>query len=118
MNDPNAIYRVRRLPNSENTVIIGGQSFHVRFRAKDADHLLESYGSNPDHDVKARDILRIVKNSLLIRLKEDGNKFLCLNRYNDKVYNAFCRIEEDIIDVITCYRCNRPHLIKLYESHE
>ena len=83
-----------------------------------ADHFGDNFGSDPLHDVKAVDALRLLSKSIAILLPQKRSKYVALARHNQKVYNTFFKLEQDRLYLLSSYRCTRRNWITFYEYYE
>jgi len=105
---------IKKVKDAENIVEIKGKEYHVRFRAKDAEHIWDNY-SRKDHNIKHREILSLIKKSIIF---PKGKKFVCLGKYGNIIYETYVYIGKDILDVITSYRSNKENYRKTYKDYE
>lgn len=104
--------------NKNNVVSFNGKEYHVVFTAISADHFADNFGSDPLHDVKAVDTLKILSKSIVVLLPNKQNKYVALGRHTQKVYSTFFRLEQNRLYLLSSYRCNRMNWIKFYKSYE
>ena len=68
-----------------NKVSLDEREYFVVLTAMHADHFGDNFGSDPLHDVKAVDALRLLSKSIAILLPQKRSKYVALARHNQKV---------------------------------
>lgn len=111
------MYLAKGSSDYENGVIIDNLLYQVVLKPKHAEHFMDNFLSNNDHDVRPRDVLRILKRSIIRKLKSSGNRFLAIGKHNNVVYNTFFDLGINHIYLVTCYRCHSWDLLKEYEKY-
>ena len=104
--------------NRPNAVSFNEKDYYVVLTAMHADHFGDNFGSDPLHDVKAVDALRILSKSIAALILGKRNKYLALGRHNRMVYNTFFKLEQNRLYLLSCYRCGRRNWIEDYEDYE
>ncbi len=101
-----------------NVVSYEGTEYHVVLTAMHADHFADAFGSDPLHDIRTVEALRILSGSAVTPLPRKENRYVALGRHNRRIYNTFFKLEQNRLYLLSCYRCARRNWIQAYEYHE
>lgn len=91
---------VERIPNGIDSVKIENKEFIIRFSARHAQHIIDNF-SDSAHAISFIEIISLIKNS--IYLPSFHIKKLFVGKHKNKIYETYCKIEKDRIDIITSF---------------
>ncbi|WKN46535.1 hypothetical protein [Tunicatimonas pelagia] len=104
--------------NLANVISYKDKEYHVVLTAMHADHFADTFGSDPLHDIRTVDALRILSRSAATPLPRKRNRHVALGRHNRRIYNTFFKLEQNRLYLLSSYRCTRRDWIQTYESYE
>ena len=109
---------VGRNANSPDTVTIDRRVFAVRFSALHAQHIVDNR-VDPAHQIGFVDIVRLLKESIILPPLPKTRKRVAVGRHGNKIYETYLYLVRGRIDIVTSFVCNKPpyqQQFKLYES--
>jgi hypothetical protein len=106
---------VKRIKDSEDTVLIEKKQYTIRFSAKHAEHIMENKMDSA-HNIDFKQIVFLIKDSIV--LAKLSTKYVALGRHKKRIYETYFYIVKDRIDVVTSFVSNKPPFIEFYKQYE
>jgi hypothetical protein len=112
------ILLLKKAKGTEDSVVLNGAVYRVRFTPKHAEHVLDNYNSRDGiHDIKPREIVAQMIGSLMIRDETKTGAYACIGLHRNKIYETRVFIEKDCLNVKTSFLCNKPPYIELFKLY-